>query len=281
MKVAYMPGCSLDSTAQEYNMSTLSVCKKLGVELEELYDWNCCGASSAHSLQEDLSILIPARNVMQAQDMGLDLTTPCAACFNRLKRSEVKLKDEGSLPGLSGEFKGETRVKTLIEVIEENFPAEEREQLIVNSLNDLPVVTYYGCLMVRPSEIMEYHRDRENPDSLDKILSSLGADVRPWSYKTECCGGSLSLIQGEHLKTVVGELQEMAREAGARAIVTACPLCQSNLEMRQPGDEKKKLPSFFFTELLGLALGLESDLSTWWKKHLIDPRPLLEESNLY
>ena len=137
-------------------------------------------------------------------------------------------------------------------------------------------MTYYGCLLVRPPDIVRFD-DPDNPSIIANLLSTLGAEVRPWSYATECCGGSLSLSRSDVVKGLVTRLAERAREAGAQAMVTACPLCQVNLEMRQAGQEK--MPVFYFTELLGLAFGLP-EVGKWWGKHLIDPRPVLRQAGL-
>lgn len=276
MKIAYMPGCSLDSTAWEYNQSTAAVCHQLGIELVELIDWNCCGASSAHSLNEKLGILLPGRNILQAQDMGLDLTTPCAACFNRLKKAQQNLRYmKEEVKNIFGKsYQNQVTVRPLLEIIFKGFKG--RETLVERPLTGLKVVPYYGCLWVRPPEIMNFD-DPEHPTSLDTILKNLGAEICSWSFKTECCGGSLSLTRGKILRQVVKNLTLMAKEAGAKAIVTACPLCQNNLELRQ--EKESPLPVFYFTELMGLAFN-DDKTSHWWKKHIIDPRGVLKENSL-
>lgn len=274
MPIAYMPGCSLDSTALEYHLSTKEVAEKLGLTLIELRDWNCCGASSAHSLNHELGLLLPGRNIILAQRMGLHVTTPCAACYNRLKRAERELQSMESTEEIFGEeYRGKTEVKTLLTILIEALNG--KEELLERRLEGLSVVTYYGCLLVRP-KIMEFD-DIEHPMSMDTLLSSLGVEVKDWSYKVECCGGSLSLTRGKIVTRLVEELVVMAKEAQAMAIVTACPLCQNNLELRQ--EKKGAIPSFYFTELMGLALGVRGTES-WWKRHIIDPRPLLKKCSL-
>ena len=143
-------------------------------------------------------------------------------------------------------------------------------------MREFKVFSYYGCLLVRPPEIAQFD-DPDDPHVMADLLRAVGADVKTWSYATDCCGGSLSLSRSDIVSGLVTRLAERAREAGAEAFVTACPLCQVNLEMRQTG--QAKMPAFYFTELLGLAFGLP-DAHKWWGKHLIDPRPMLRSAGL-
>lgn len=277
MKYSYFPGCSLHSTGLEYGLSTRAVFKHLGMELNELPDWNCCGASSAHALDHDLALALPTRNLALAQQMGGDLVTPCAACFNRLKSADHTLNSNAELrehmEGVVGfKFTGEVAVRPVLAVLYEDYGLDSIRNQVHQPLEGLKVVTYYGCLLVRPPEITQFDNP-DNPQVMGKLLSAVDAEVVPWSHATDCCGGSLSLSRSDVVQHLVGKLADRAREAGADAIVTACPLCQVNIEMRQTG--KTKIPVFYFTELLGLAFGLP-EAETWWGKHLIDPRPALE-----
>jgi heterodisulfide reductase subunit B len=144
-------------------------------------------------------------------------------------------------------------------------------------LSGLPIVAYYGCLLVRPPRVTGFD-DPEDPVEMGRLLDALGAQVRPWGYTTECCGGALSLTQPKVAGRLVNRLAQRAREAGAQAIVTSCPLCQVNLEMRQRGDGGR-MPIFYISELIGLAFGLKESQS-WWSRHLVDPRPLLRTAGL-
>jgi heterodisulfide reductase subunit B len=149
---------------------------------------------------------------------------------------------------------------------------------VVKPLNGLKLAAYYGCYLVRPPELVAFD-DPENPQCLDTLLDTLGAEVRDWSGKVDCCGGSLSLSKRDIASRMVGELAEMARRAGAEAMVAACPLCHANLEMRQHGLNGNKLPVFYFTELIGLALGIK-EARSWFRKHLISPSGLLTSLGL-
>jgi heterodisulfide reductase subunit B len=281
MSYSYFPGCSLHSTGLEYGLSTRAVFQHLGLELNEIPDWNCCGASSAHALDHDLALALPARNLALAQAMGGDLVTPCAACFNRLKGADHILKSDADLRDrietlVGFKFTGEVNVRPVLAVLYEDYGLDRIKERVRYPLEGLRVVPYYGCLLVRPPEITQFD-DPDNPQIMGRVLSAIGADVLPWSHATDCCGGSLSLSRSDVVQHLVGRLADRAREAGADAMVTACPLCQVNLEMRQTGNPK--LPAFYFTELLGLAFGLP-EAAGWWGKHLIDPRPVLSKAGV-
>jgi heterodisulfide reductase subunit B2 len=278
---SYFPGCSAHSTGLEYGLSTESVFKHLDLELVEIPAWNCCGASSAHSLDHTLAVALPARNLAIAQAYDRDLVTPCAACYSRMKGSAQLIKSDAKARAeieevLETKFTKDVTVRPLLGVLYEDYGLENITAQVVQPLKGLKVVTYYGCLLVRPPEIAEFD-DPENPQIMGLIMSAIGAQVMPWSYATDCCGGSLSLSRSEIVQGLVSKIVAHAAEAGADALVTACPLCQVNLEMRQT--EKEKMPAFYFTELLGLAFGLK-ETNRWWSKHLIDPKPILQNAGV-
>jgi len=277
----FYPGCSLHSTGVEYGASTRAVFRHLGLELDELPDWNCCGASSAHALSHALALTLPARNLALAQAAGHDLVIPCAACFSRTKSVDHVLRTDprarAEIEAAVGfRFTGEIAIRPVLAVLDEDYGSQRIAAQVKRPLNGLKVVTYYGCLLVRPPDVAQFD-DPDDPHVMAELLRAAGADVKPWSYATDCCGGSLSLSRSDIVYGLVGRLVERAREAGAQALVTACPLCQVNLEMRQCGSPK--MPAFYFTELLGLAFGLP-EAQKWWGKHLIDPRPVLRAAEL-
>ncbi|MFH1625425.1 MAG: CoB--CoM heterodisulfide reductase iron-sulfur subunit B family protein [Pseudomonadota bacterium] len=268
MKISYYPGCSLHGTAKEYDESTRVVCQGLDIDLVELEDWNCCGASSAHSTDEFLSNALPGRNLRIARKAGLDLLVPCAACYCRMKTAE---KEDSS----GGEA---TEIKNLPEFLVEESNINRIKEHIKMPLEGIVIASYYGCLLTRPPKITEA-RDYENPQSMDELVELLGGESVFWPYKTECCGGSLALTHTDIVKRRVKKIIEMAIEAGAECLVTACPMCQANLDGRQDeiGKEEGKeyyLPIFYITELVGVSLK-EKKSSKWWKRHFVDPRPLL------
>ena len=282
MKVSFFPGCSLEGTAREYGESIEAVCSSLDIELKELSDWNCCGASSAHATNEFLSIALPARNLSMAEKAESDLVTPCAACFSRFKTAEKALTGTSPVDvGVS--FKGEINVLHILDFLCRQEFSGEIEKSVVKPLNKLKTVSYYGCLLVRPPRTTDA-RQWEDPMDLDTLVSQLGGEGVFWPYKTECCGGSLVLSKVDIVRRLCGRLFDMAREAGAECIVTACPLCQANLDTRQEeiGNEKGvtyDIPIFYFTELMGLAFG-NKEVDKWFSRHLVDPRPLLQKKKL-
>lgn len=268
MKYSYYPGCSLHSSGREYDESTRAVCSALGVELAELPDWNCCGATSAHSVNSRVALAVPARNLKIAEEIGMDLVIPCAACFNRTKNIDHVMKQDDAQrieieELLDFKYSSQIEIFHLLDVVVNKIGLQAVKQRLVNPLKEYKLVSYYGCLLVRPPEVTEFD-DLENPTMLEGLLTALGAEALDWSYKTECCGASLSLTRPEIVYELVSRLIDGAKEAGASGIVTACPLCQANLEMRQ----KERFPIFYFTELMGIAFGLE-EARKWLDRHLI------------
>jgi len=280
MIVSYYPGCSLLGTAREYNESSQAVCQVLGIDLDELEGWNCCGATSAHSTDDFLSLALPARNLSLADKKGLDLVVPCAACYQRLKVAEKKLK-ESPLPGFP--YQGKAKVRHLLDFLSEEENLARIKEEIKKPLSGLRVACYYGCLVVRPPKVTGAV-DYEDPQNMDQLMTLLGAESVGWSYKTDCCGGSFVLTRPDIVRRLIGKILDMALEAGAEGLVTCCPMCQSNLDTRQRELSRKfrkdyHLPIFYFTELLGLALG-SPKVDEWLKRHLVDPKGLLTAKGL-
>lgn len=285
MKIAYFPGCSLHSTARDYDMSFQLVCRKLGIELQEIPHWVCCGASPAHVTSHLLSIALPCKNLVLAEEMGLNtVVAPCAACFNRLKVAKQEVAENSQLKKdveevLGKPYGGKVEVKHPLQIIAEEIGLAKVEKMVRRELQGLKVASYYGCLLVRPLNMVSFD-DPEDPQSMDDLVTALGGEALPWAFKTECCGASFSLSETDIVLELSGEILDAALEAGAECILVACPLCQSNLDLRQKGIEKRygkrfNLPIIYFTELLGLALGLnmhELGLS----KHIVDPCKLLQ-----
>ncbi|WP_031515009.1 CoB--CoM heterodisulfide reductase iron-sulfur subunit B family protein [Desulfofalx alkaliphila] len=281
MKFAYYPGCSLESTAKEFDQSIRAISSALDVELVELPDWTCCGSTSAHATNHKLALALAAQNLALAEESKLNPVVPCSACYNRLKTAEhsIRKNDElrGQMEGLLGHrFTGEITTKSALEAFANDVGLVAIAKRVEKKLSGLKVVCYYGCLTSRPVKEVAFE-DPENPQSMDKIVKALGAEPINWSYKTDCCGASFSITRSSMVYGMTGRILDAAVEAGAHAIVTTCPLCQMNLETRRKPE--MKIPVFFFSELMGLAFGL-SETQSWFKKHMVDPTPLIKSLQL-
>ncbi len=283
MQVSYYPGCSLEGVAREYGESAAEICRILGVDRKELDDWTCCGAASAHATNDGLALALPARNLATADKMGLDLVVPCAACYSKLKNADKALRAGTKIDGAGDGYKGDFDIKHLVDFIWEEVGEKPILEKIMRPLSGLKVVCYYGCLITRPPRVTGAV-DPDNPESMDNILQTLGTEVVNWSYKTDCCGADHVLTMPGVAWKLIGKLYDMAEEAGAEAIVVACPMCQSNLDTHQgeisaQAGKGYNVPVFYFTELMGLAFGAPA-ADKWFARHFVDPRPLLSRKGL-
>ncbi|NNG17315.1 MAG: CoB--CoM heterodisulfide reductase iron-sulfur subunit B family protein [Gemmatimonadales bacterium] len=280
---AYYPGCSLHSTAAEYDMSFRAVCDVLEVDLREVKGWICCGTSPAHSTSRLLSHALPMKNLSLAEQMGLtEVTAPCAACFARLRTSLYEAKRD---PELHRQLQAvvDGPIPELVSVI---HPLEilgalgpEIAEATTHDLSELAVVCYYGCLLTRPPKVMQFD-ECETPSSMDRLLGFLGIRTLDWSCKTDCCGGALAMTETDIMLKLTHDILEEARGVGADAIAVACPLCQANLDARQAEVEERYetrygLPVLYFTQLMGLAFGI-SPKRLGLHKHLVGVDAVLE-----
>jgi heterodisulfide reductase subunit B len=290
-RYAFYPGCTLHSTGVEFGVSTELVCDALDLEMVEIDDWNCCGASSAHSMDHTLFLALPARNLAKAQEVGAeDLAIPCAACYSRLAAADLALRQDGAFRAqmesvLGIEYGARVRPRSLLDIVANDVSREALKGKVKVPLEGLKVASYYGCLLVRPPEYTGLWDDPEHPRAMDQIVELMGAEAVPWSYGVDCCGGSLTLNRSDVVVHLVDKLARAAREAGAEAMVTACPMCMANVDGRQlyrggpplPRPVKpdyEPVPIFYFTELMALAYDLPAKKVLG--KHLVDPRPLLK-----
>ncbi len=283
MKVSYYPGCSLEGAAKDYKDSLESAAKILDIELEELPDWTCCGSSSAHVTSEKLALPLAARNLIIADKIGQDLLVPCSACFQRLKTAEKALKSRKPIEGLDHQYSGKFKIRHSAELIWEECGEKALAGKVKKALTGLNPVCYYGCLTARPPKVTD-EKNPEDPQEMDEIMKTLGANVKNWSYKTDCCGGNLMLTHPELAKKLVKKLFDMAAEAGADCIVVGCPMCQSNLDTRQKEILKEdgtpyNLPIYYFTELMDLAFD-DPEVEKSLNKHLTEAKALLKQKGL-
>lgn len=286
MKYAYFPGCSLHSTAKEYDLSARAVAEALGIELIEIPDWVCCGATPAHITMHLLSLALPVRNLLKAKAMGsYEVATCCAACFSRLKIANYFMGHnqehrEKVNKILGEEYRGEVKVRHFLDILINVFGLKNLGERVVNKLSGLKVACYYGCLLTRPHEITGLD-DLEEPRLMDDLMKTIGVQPVSWPYKTECCGASFSLTRTDIVLKLSGDILQMAYDEGAEAIVVACPLCQSNLDLRQASINKKfkknfYMPVFYFTQLVGLSLGIDPK-KLGFDKHIVNPIKLLDK----
>jgi len=283
--VAYYPGCSLHSTAAEFNESAQAVCQALEIKLVEPKGWVCCGSTAAHRSDPEAALRLPMENLAIIEQSGFsEVTMPCASCFNRHKAALYEIRQDSDHrqamdTALEYTYQDRVEVRTLVETILAHVGTEKISEKVQKPLKGLRVVCYYGCLITRPPQVTGAEHP-ENPTDMDELLTALGAEVHDWSYKTCCCGAAHSLTRPEIVLKLSSNLIEQARLAGADAIVVACPLCHTNLDARQTQMElDEPMPVLFFTQLMALALGLPVK-EAMLQKNLIDPRPLLQEKGL-
>jgi len=260
MQIGYYPGCSLESSAKEFDLSIRAIFKEMEISLKEIPDWNCCGASPAHYLNEELAMALPYRNLIKAEEAGLNqVISPCPACYSHLKHVHEEVVKDASLSErlqkiVGKDYQKGVVSKHLLDFLKEDIGIERLRGSLKTPLNGLKVVSYYGCLMRLPGVRLD---DVENPVMMDQIVGAIGGESLDWSYKTECCGASLSVSRTEIALRLVHSILEAAQEKGADCIAVVCPLCQSNLDARQGDINKKygtsyKMPILYLTQLIGL-----------------------------
>jgi heterodisulfide reductase subunit B len=289
MKVSYYPGCSLEETAQAYDVSARKVCKNLGIDLEEIPKWSCCGSSPALKMNRLLSTSLGAHNLAQAQRQQLSkVVIPCPFCFRRLlsakqevqEDEEVKTRVEDSI---AAELSDDLSVFSLLGFLRYSVGLKAIGANVKKPLKNLKLLPYYGCYLVKPATVTGFDNP-ENPVSMDQILESLGAKVLQWDFKTECCGASLTISKPKTVCELGGRLIREATWRGADALVVACQLCQANLDTRQAymGRMDKKryaMPVLYFTQLMGLAFGLP-DKNLGLKRHIVNPKNIFLSKDL-
>jgi heterodisulfide reductase subunit B len=280
---SYYPGCALHSSSKEYDISTRLVCEALGIELRELEGWICCGASSAHTTSDLLGLALPAQTLKIAEESDLPLVVPCAMCFSRLKFTIAGLKDNATRndinKALDEELGQEIEVESLLKVLD----GKTISIPVTKPLTGLKVACYYGCLLVRPLEVTSLD-DIENPTMMDGLVQNLGAESIDWDFKTECCGAGLPIARPDMVLDLSYQILSQAKSLGADCVAVACPMCHSNLDMQQKkmkseDGQRLNLPILYFTQLIGLALGLSAkELAL--RKHFINPLPMLRDKGL-
>jgi heterodisulfide reductase subunit B len=264
---AYFPGCSLEKMAVSYHMSAMETTRKLGITLHEIEDWNCCGATTYFYIDELLAYTLCARNLAIAEKTGLDVVAPCSACYKNMYFTAAHLKKDADLAehinfALEEDnlhFNGNITVKHLIEVFAKDVGPEELKSKVTKALGGIRVAPYYGCQIVRPQKEKE---NVEQPQFFEELLSAIGANPVNYPLKMRCCGGSLILSSRTAALSMVHNLLQCAVDSQAAVIATACPMCQVNLECYQQQVNQEfgtnfAMPILYFTQLVGLAMGIQ------------------------
>jgi heterodisulfide reductase subunit B2 len=265
MTLGFYPGCSLKGSSREYAESVLTVAKAFDINLEEISDWNCCGATAAHNMNKELSLALPARILSLAEKQGLkEIVVPCAACYSRLTVTKYELAKDPELrkqvtTANDLEYNGTVGVLNIIQMLDK-YVTPNLEGRVVKPF-DHKVACYYGCLLVRPHEILKFDRE-EDPQLMDELMLKTGATPIDWAFKTECCGAGLSVSRTSSVGRLSGKIIRDAVDRGAEAMIVACPMCHSNLDMRRGAinsflGEKIDIPVLYATQVIGLALGLD------------------------
>jgi heterodisulfide reductase subunit B len=291
MKISYYPGCTLKANAKNFEDSALCSLKQLGLEVEELRRWNCCGTVYSLATDDLIHHIAPIRNLIFSKEAKADaLMTLCAMCYNTLKRANERIKKSRDDRDIINRFmdaeglayEGDVKVLHLLELLRDEIKFENVAKKVVKPLKNLKVASYYGCLLVRPKEIGL--DDVENPQVLENLMTALGADPVDFPYKTECCASYQTVDNPGIVAERTYRILTSAQRAGADVVSVSCPLCAFNLDNRQKEtvnlySDFKKMPILYFTQLLGIALGCPEE-ALRFDLHGVDPKPALKQKGL-
>jgi len=291
MKISYYPGCTLKNHAKNFEESALCSLNTIGVEVEEIDRWNCCGTVFSLTTDDLIHHVAPIRNLIRVKEAQHDkVMTLCAMCYNTLKRANERVKaNPDDLEKINEfmyreevEYQGDVEIFHLLEFLKNEITFEQIGERVTKPLRNLSVACYYGCLLVRPKGIG--FDDEENPTVMDSLMEILGATPVDFPYKTECCGAYQTVDKPDIIAERTNQILSSAKERGAEAVVVSCPLCAFNLDQRQKQTvqrypEFQHLPVLYFTQLLAIALGCPEE-SLRLDLHYIDPAPILKQKNL-
>ncbi len=288
MKYSYYPGCSLHTSAKEFDLSTKAVMKVLGIELEELRDWSCCGGSIAGAVSHEVGMALAARNVILAGQENQDLLASCSGCYNKSAKAAKALEDDKERARINPILEkmglsipdSSIRVRSVVDVLANDL---DIAKYVKKRLEGLKVACYYGCLLTRPEDLTGWDSP-VFPMAMDNLAKKCGAETVDFRSKTKCCGGPILVPLENVAYDMTKLLLDEAKSLGADCIILACPLCSTNLELRQPDIEKKygvnySLPVLYITELVGLALGIKPS-ALGLDKHIVSTRPVLAKLEL-
>ena len=268
MRLAYYPGCALHGSSNDYEQSLRACLGKLEVEPQEIQDWICCGATAAHALNHKLSIALPARNLALAEQQGFEeMLAPCPMCSMQLLKAAKLMEQDAGLRReiaavIEAETNGRVKVLNLIQIFQ-RVGLDHLKPAVKKPLTELKPACYYGCLLTRPPDVVKFD-DPEQPSSMEAILAVLGTKPVDWNYRTECCGAGMTMAKEETVLDLSRRILADAQQQGANCLVTACPMCHVNLDMKQRDIEKHsgatfRMPVYYLTDVVGLALGLSRE----------------------
>ena len=290
MKIPYFPGCTLKTSAKNFEISALAVAESMNIELVELPRWNCCGTVASLTSDDLMHHLAPVRNLVRVEEMKEEqqLVTMCSMCFHVLKRSNLRVNENSeelekinNFMYLENDYSGNVNVVHFLELLRD-IGFEKIKEKVTRPLTELKVAPYYGCLMLRPKETGI--DDPEDPTVQADLLMALGAEVIDNPFKTRCCGSYQTVRDKAAVAEITFDIISRARKEGAECMTTSCPLCMFNLADRQKEvierhPEFEFMPVLYFTQLMAMAFGLnENDCG--FDQNVVDPRPLLKEKNL-
>ncbi|MGA9056173.1 MAG: CoB--CoM heterodisulfide reductase iron-sulfur subunit B family protein [Terriglobia bacterium] len=268
MNLAYYPGCALHGSSNDYEQSLRACLETLDVQLKEIDDWICCGATAAHSLNQKLAVALPARNLALAEGKGFrEMLAPCPMCSMQLLKARKALAEDEALRRSVSEIvelevRGDTQVLNLIQLFE-TIGLDRLKAAVKAPLGSICAACYYGCLLTRPASVVEFD-DCEQPRSMEKILEALGGKTVDWNYRTECCGAGMTMANEQTVLDLSHKILSNAAAHGANCLVVACPMCHVNLDMKQVNIERRygvrhAMPIYYLSDVVGLALGFKPE----------------------
>jgi len=290
MELLYYPGCTLKTSARNLEESAFAVAKALGHEMIEMEEWNCCGVVASLTDDDLMHHLAPLRNLIHVEDQGADkILVLCDMCYNTLKQTNLRVKEKpddldtlNDFMDKENDYKNTVNVLHFLEFLRDEVGFASIKKKVKKPLKGMKIMPYYGCVLLRPREVAI--DDAEEPVILSDLLKALGAEIIDNPYKIECCGSYHTIDQKEATSKRAYRISSFAQERGANAIITSCPLCRYNLDVR--GKEAESLfegygqmPTFYYTQLIALALGLDID-SCGFENHAVDPIPLLKNKGV-
>ena len=291
MRLLYYPGCTLKTSAKNLEKSAVAIMEKLGHELTEMEDWNCCGVVSSLTDDDLMHHLAPLRNLIHVEDEGEDkIVTLCDMCCNTLKQTNLRMKEKPEdLETLNlfmdreNDYKGTVKVLHFLEFLRDEVGFDVLKKMVKNPLKGMKLMPYYGCMLLRPREVSI--DDAEEPTIMKDLLTALGAEVTDNPFKIECCGSYHTIEEKNIVSNRAYRITKFAVDRGSDAIVLSCPLCRYNLDVRGKEAEKinnnyKQLPVYYYTQLIAVALGLDPKCCGFGD-HAVDPVLLLKKKGVF